>query len=184
MTTKVNQIKISYGVMIIALFLYTCSSVASGPVPIIPVIILFIGTFRLWKQNMKLLLSLVLLLIYYVSLFEITIDWIIFHQFSYVELLFGPIVHIYFVYVLFEELKLLCNEPYLVRNWQDARSFAFSFMAFYLIIKPFTALILMPSSFYIHIALIVIKIIIIVKIVGFIRNVVTDYTSQSSVFTK
>ena len=172
--------KINYGTIIIALVLYAASSVASGPAPIIPVILLLIGTFGLWKKNSKLLVAILLLLVYYVSLYSVPIDWVIFHNYTYIELIVGPIVHVYFVYILFGEIEKLCVEPFLERRWTDARKFVFSFMAFYFIVKPFTVIILMPNSFYIHVALITIKIIIIGKLVLFTRSVVTDYITQST----
>ena len=172
--------KISYGTIIIALVLYSISSVASGALPIIPVIIIIFGTFELWKKNSKLLFAILLLLIYYILLYSVPIDWVIFHKYTYIELIVGPIVHVYFIYILFEEIKKLCVEPFLERRWTDARSFVFSFMAFYFIVKPFTVIILMPNSFYIHVALITIKIIVIGKLVLFTRNLVTDYITQST----
>ena len=166
--------KINYGTIIIALVLYAASSVVSGPAPIIPVIILLVGTFGLWKKNIRLLISILLLLVYYALPISVPIDWIVFHQYTYIELIVGPIVHIFFIYVLFEEIKRLCIEDYLVRRWADARSFVYSFTAFYLFLKPFTALFTMPNSFYLFTALIIIKLIIIGKLITFIRSVVID----------
>ena len=172
--------KINYGTIIIALALFAVSSVASGPAPIIPIIILLIGTSGLWKKHIKLLIAILLLLVYYVLLYSVPIDWIIFHEYTYRELIVGPIVHVYFIYILFEEIKKLCVEPFLERRWTDARSFVFSFIAFYFIVKPFTVIILMPNSFYIQVALITIKLIIIGKLVLYTRSVVTDYFTQST----
>ena len=156
--------KISYGIIIIALALFAVSSVASGPAPIIPIIILLIGTSGLWKKHIKLLIATLLLLVYYVLLISVPIDWIVFHQYTFMELIIGPIIHIFFIYVLFEEVKRLCIEDYLVRRWTEARSFVYSFTAFYLFLKPFTALFTMPNSFYLFTALIIIKLIIIGKL--------------------
>lgn len=171
--------KINYGTIIIALALFAVSSVASGPAPIIPIIILLIGTSGLWKKHIKLLIATLLLLVYYVLLISVPIDWIVFHQYSYMELIAGPITHIFFIYVLFEEVKRLCTEDYLVRRWTEARSFVYSFTAFYLFLKPFTALFTMPNSFYLFTALIIIKLIIIGKLITFIRNVVIDTHVQA-----
>ncbi len=170
--------KINYGTIIIALVLYAASSIASGPSSIIPVILLLIGTFGLWKKNSKLLIATLMLLIYSISLYSVPIDWIVFHEYTYIELIVGPIVHIFYVYVLFEEIKKLCTEPYLVRRWTDARSFVYCFMAFYFFIKPFTTLINMPNSFYLFVGLIIIKLIIIGKLITFIRSVVVDTDVQ------
>lgn len=166
--------KINYGTIIIALVLYAVSSVASGPLPIIPVILLLIGTFGLWKKNSKLLIANLILLVYYVMLYSVPIDWIVFHQYNYIELIVGPIFHVFFVYVLLEEIKRLCIEDYLVRRWVEARSFVYSFIAFYLFLKPFTSLFTMPNSFYLFVGLIIIKLIIIGKLITFIRSVVID----------
>lgn len=170
--------KINYGTIIIALVLYAISSVASGPVPLIPIIILLIGSFGLWKKNNKLLVAILLLLVYYVLLFSVPIDWIVFHKYTYIELIVGPIVHVFFVYVLFEEIKQLCLEPYLVRKWTEVRSFVYSFMAFYLFLKPFTLLFNMPNSLYLFIVLIIIKLIIIGRIITFSRCVAIDTDVQ------
>ena len=166
--------KINYGTIIIALVLYAVCSFASGPAPIIPVILLLIGTFGLWKKHSKLLVAILLLLVYYLMLVSVSIDWIIFHNYTYFELIIGPIVHVYFVYVLFEEIKRLCMEDYLVRRWTEVRSFIYSFIAFYLFLKPFTSLFTMPNSFYIFTALMIIKLIIIGKLIVFIRSVVIN----------
>ena len=171
--------KINYGTIIIALVLFAVSSVGSGPAPIIPVILLLVGTFGLWKKSSKLLVAILLLLVYYALLISVPIDWIVFHQYSYLELIIGPIVHIFFIYVLFEEIKRLCIEDYLVRRWTEARSFVYSFTAFYLFLKPFTLLFTMPNSFYLFTALIIIKLIIIGKLITFIRNVVIDTYVQA-----
>ena len=171
--------KINYGTIIIALVLYAASLVVSGPAPIIPVILLLVGTFGLWKKHIRLLISIILLLVYYALLITVPIDWIVFHHYSYTELIIGPIVHVFFIYVLFEEIKRLCIEDYLVRRWTEARSFVYSFTAFYLFLKPFTALFIMPGSFYLFTALIIIKLIIIGKLISFIRSVVIDTYVQT-----